>query len=140
MSAPSRFEYKVVPAPKRAEKVRGAKYTEDRFAHALAGLINKLSREGWEYVRAETLPCEERSGLRGRTTTFQNMLIFRRQTEAETEAEIPAVAAAAPAEPALHRDPVRAQRNEGPRLVTLRGDEGGMAPAVGSAKGEQPAK
>ncbi len=146
MPAPSRYEYKVIPAPKRAEKVRGAKQTEDRFAHALAGLMNKMGREGWEYLRAETLPCEERTGLRGRTTTFQNMLIFRRMTEAEAEvsgqvettAPAPSAAGAATAqpEPVILRDPVRAQRSEGPRLVSLRGDEGGKAPAVGPAARE----
>ncbi|MDO9525908.1 MAG: DUF4177 domain-containing protein [Gemmobacter sp.] len=73
-----RYEYKVVPAPKRGEKVRGVKTTEDRFAHGLTLLMNDLGREGWDYIRADTLPCEERVGLTGRTTTFQHMLVFRR--------------------------------------------------------------
>lgn len=72
------YEYKVVPAPARGEKVRGAKTTEDRFAATLAELMNTLGREGWEYVRADTLPCEERVGFTGRKTTFVNMLVFRR--------------------------------------------------------------
>ena len=29
-----RFEFKVIPAPKRGEKARGVKTTEDRFALA----------------------------------------------------------------------------------------------------------
>jgi hypothetical protein len=73
-----RFEYKVIPAPKRGEKARGVKSTEDRFAYALTQLMNSLGAEGWDYVRADALPCEERVGLTGTKTTFQNVLVFRR--------------------------------------------------------------
>lgn len=72
------YEYRVVPAPKRAEKVKGVRSTPDRFAHALTQLMNDLGRDGWEYQRADTLPCEERVGLTGRATVFQHMLVFRR--------------------------------------------------------------
>lgn len=75
------FEYKVVPAPRRGEKTKGAKTTEDRFAHALTVMMNDLGREGWEYVRADTLPCDERVGLTGSKTTYQNMLVFRKTLE-----------------------------------------------------------
>ena len=73
-----RFEYKVIPAPKRGEKARGVKTTEERFAYALTNLMNELGAEGWDYVRADALPCEERVGLTGTRTTFQNVLVFRR--------------------------------------------------------------
>lgn len=72
------FEYRVVPAPKRGEKARGLKTTEDRFAQALTTLMNDMARQGWDYLRADTLPCEERTGLTGKATVFQNMLVFRR--------------------------------------------------------------
>jgi hypothetical protein len=73
------YEYKVVPAPRRGEKAKGAKTTADRFALALTQLMNTLARDGWEYLRADTLPCEERVGLTGKATAFQNMLVFRRE-------------------------------------------------------------
>lgn len=73
-----RFEYKVVPAPTRGEKVRTAKTGADRFAHALSQIMNALGRDGWDYVRADTLPSEERTGFTGRTTVYHNMLVFRR--------------------------------------------------------------
>lgn len=73
-----RFEYRVIPAPLRGEKARGVKSTGDRFALALTNMMNALGAEGWEYVRADTLPCEERTGLTGTKTTFQNLLVFRR--------------------------------------------------------------
>lgn len=135
----TRYEYKVIPAPKRGEKQRGARHVEDRFAQTLASLMNKLGREGWEYQRAETLPVEERSGLTGRSTSFQNMLIFRRPLEAAAETETDNASETAPLilpEPTAVAGTARA---EGPRLVSSR-DNGGKAPALGPAKGEQPAE
>lgn len=73
-----RYEYKVIPAPIKGEKTRGAKTTPDRFAYKLTTIMNDMARDGWEYQRADTLPCEERSGLTGKVTTYQNMLVFRR--------------------------------------------------------------
>lgn len=79
------FEYKVVPAPTRGKKAKGVKSAADRFAHALSEVMNALAAEGWEYLRTDTLPAEERHGLTGRTTVFQNMLVFRRSISANTE-------------------------------------------------------
>jgi len=79
----SAYEYHVVPAPRRGEKARGVKTTEERFALALTQLMNKLGREGWEYQRADTLPVDERVGLTGTKTTYQNMLVFRRVLAAQ---------------------------------------------------------
>ena len=75
------FEYKVVPAPTRGRKAKGVKTPADRFARALEDTINELAAEGWEYQRTDTLPAEERQGLTGRTTIYQNMLVFRRLAE-----------------------------------------------------------
>ena len=81
MSAPefTRYEYKVVPAPRKGRKAKGLKTPGERFANALAATINLHAADGWDYVRTDTLPSEERKGLTGKTTVFQNMLIFRRQ-------------------------------------------------------------
>lgn len=78
-----KFEYKAVPAPVTGTKAKGVKSTEDRFALSMTDSLNQMAADGWEYVRAETLPCEERKGLTGRETRYQNVLIFRRlQAEA----------------------------------------------------------
>lgn len=74
------YEYKVVPAPMRGLKAKGVKTAEDRFANALETAINALAAEGWDYIRADTLPCEQREGLMSKTTVYQNMLVFRRAT------------------------------------------------------------
>lgn len=76
-----RYEYKIVPAPAQGEKSRGIKTAEDRFAFALANAINGLAREGWEYVRCDTLPTEERAGLTKRRTVYVNLLVFRREVD-----------------------------------------------------------
>lgn len=73
-----RFEYKVIPAPKRGEKARGVRTTEERFALALTHVMNDLGAQGWDYVRADALPCDERVGLTGSRTVFLNVLVFRR--------------------------------------------------------------
>ena len=117
----AKFEYKVVPAPKKGLKSKGLKTTEDRFAHAMASTMNELGAEGWEYLRADTLPCEEREGLMGRTTNFQNMLVFRRVlaeepvvTADETADEHVAEALDQPIQPALIADQREDVRPEPP--------------------------
>ena len=115
-----RYEYKVIPAPRKGEKSRGVKTTEDRFALALTSQMNELGREGWEYIRADTLPVDERAGFTGTKTTFQNMLVFRRVMEVEATPIRPVLAAAkAAAVPRL-----------GPAEVPA-----GAAPALGPANG-----
>ena len=72
------YEYKVIPAPAKGEKGKGARTPEARFAHAVEGVLNRYGESGWEYVRAELLPSEERSGLTGTTTQWRTVLIFRK--------------------------------------------------------------
>ncbi len=74
----SNFEYKAVPAPTQGTKSKGLKSTEDRFALTVTELLNEMAMDGWHFLRAETLPCDERRGLAGTQTTFQNLLVFRR--------------------------------------------------------------
>ena len=93
----SSYQYTVIPAPARGEKTKGAKTGIERFAATLTDTLNEMARDGWDYVRAETLPAEERSGLTSRTTVYHNVLVFRRAL-ATTRSE-PVVAAPARAEP-----------------------------------------
>ncbi|WP_103333885.1 DUF4177 domain-containing protein [Pseudotabrizicola formosa] len=122
-----RFEYKVIPAPKRGEKRHGVKTTEDRFAQTLTELMNSLGAEGWDYVRADTLPCDERAGLTGTRTTYQNMLVFRRVRAGDSVTEAPIALA-----------PLRATPEaEAPALkLGTAHVASGPAPAIGPAKGD----
>ena len=76
------YDYKVVPAPKRAKKVKGVRGAEELFALTLTEAINEVARQGWEYVRAEHLPAEAPRGwFRGATAGEQTVLVFRRARE-----------------------------------------------------------
>lgn len=128
----SQYEYKVVPAPKKGLKGKGIKGAEGRFANALMTAMNELGAEGWEYQRSDTLPCEERSGMLGKSTTFQNMLVFRREVliEAEVadtvEVEIAAVAPVAVA-------PETIAQTHPPLLNGTADTDHGNAPTLGPA-------
>lgn len=123
-----RYEYKVVPAPRRGTKSREAKTTEDRFALTLSTLMNDLGREGWEYQRAETLPCDERSGFTGTKTTEQIMLVFRRAlADMASPAAQPALT-----QPALTAVPAMTAAT--PRLGPALEPMSGPAPAIGKAE------
>lgn len=136
-----RYEYKVMPAPRKAEKVKGAKTTEERFAAALTGVMNELGAQGWDYLRADTLPCEERTGLTGSKTTFQTLLVFRRplpeaspavpQPAPEAVAEPPPLTLATPPAPAPVRRPT-------PLWLGKADAPAGQAPVLGPAKPVRP--
>ena len=83
------YEYKVIPAPAKAEKAKGIKTPEGRFAQTIETAINRLAEGGWEFQRAELLPSEERQGLTGSTTTWRNLLVFRRPVRAMDIADPP---------------------------------------------------
>lgn len=105
----SHFEYSVIPAPNRGEKGKDAKTPGDRYAAALAAELNRMARDGWEYVRADVLPSEERSGLTGRSTMYHNLLVFRRAAAAPmagSMARQPQPEYAAAASPARAPEPV----------------------------------
>lgn len=121
-----RYEYTVIPAPRRGVKARSARTTEDRFALALTTLMNQFGAEGWDYVRADALPCDERVGLTGTKTTFQNVLVFRRPL---TEADV-----AGP--PPLRLTVQEAAPAPSPRLGPAEVPVPASAPAIGPAKSD----
>ncbi|PRY24946.1 hypothetical protein CLV78_102119 [Aliiruegeria haliotis] len=102
------FEYKVIPAPAKGQKGKGVKGAAGRFANALEARMNELGAQGWEYVRADTLPAEERSGLTGSQTVYMNMLVFRRakgEAVASPAPQAAATTAPAPAQVATAPEP-----------------------------------
>lgn len=78
-----RYEFKVIPAPTKGKSAKGVRGKPEKFANALSLVMNEMGAEGWDYVRADTLPCEERHGLTSKTTTYHNMLVFRRELPEE---------------------------------------------------------
>lgn len=79
------YEYKVIPAPERGEKLRNVKAPEARFALTIEGTLNGLAADGWEFLRAETLPSSERSGFTGSSVHMRSLLVFRRARDAAVE-------------------------------------------------------
>jgi len=74
------YEYKAVPAPTRAKRFKGVKGSANRFAMVISELMNDLASDGWEYLRSDSLPMEEKAGLlKGRVETYQTILVFRRE-------------------------------------------------------------
>lgn len=95
-----RFEYKSVPAPKKGEKAKGVKGSDGRMALAMTTTLNDMAEQGWEYLRADTLPLEERSGLTSRTVHYYTVLVFRRAHQAQGEADFGVMPALEPEEAA----------------------------------------
>lgn len=115
-----RYEYKVIPAPRRGTKSREAKTNEDRFALTLSNLMNELGRDGWDYVRSDRLPTEESAGFMKTRTVEQTVLIFRRAVDRTDAAS--AAPRAIPAEALT------------PRLGPAVEPAPGPAPSVGPAE------
>ena len=93
------YEYTVIAAPDRGSRAKGGKTPTDRYAAALALILNQMAEDGWDYVRAETLPSDERSGIASRQTLWHNVLVFRRSHGVETVAAPAPVAVAPEPEP-----------------------------------------
>ena len=88
----AQYEYKVVPAPRKGRKAKGHKTNEERFSFALQEVMNSLGADGWDYLRAETLPSDERAGLTGSQTVYRDVLVFRRErTAAQDPVNLPAI-------------------------------------------------
>lgn len=106
----SKFEYMVIPTPRRPKRAKGVKGEPARFANVLTEAINEIAAEGWEFYKTETLPMEAKPGLFSkRVEMFQSVMVFRRieisapaDDEADNAGKISAVVAPVPsaAEPA----------------------------------------
>lgn len=83
------YEYKVIASPTKGLKAPGLKRQEDRFAHAIEVMINDLAAEGWQYLRADLLPSEERQGLASSQTVYRTLLVFRRDASRESAEATP---------------------------------------------------
>lgn len=129
----TQYIYRVVPAPAKGEKSSGVKGAEARFARGLETAINAQAREGWEYLRAEILPSQERQGLTGTRTVQRSVLVFRRPARTADAAEEPAAEAAPPRpglfarrEPPLNAGP--AKEHPGLRRANAGTDPGNDTP------------
>ena len=73
------FEYKVVGAPEKGQRSRGARTRSDRVAAAFAKVLADEAVDGWEYLRTDIVPIEEKAGLFSRREEVRRaVMIFRR--------------------------------------------------------------
>lgn len=73
------YEYKCIAAPERAKRKRGAKTRTERVASAMQEVIATEAVDGWEYMRTDLVPTEEKAGLFSRTQEVHRaVLVFRR--------------------------------------------------------------
>ena len=73
------YEYKCVGAPEKGKRKRGAKTRSDRVANAMEIAIQAEATDGWEYLRTDLVPIEERGGMFKRPQEVHRaVLIFRR--------------------------------------------------------------
>ena len=127
------YEYKVVTAPGKGQKAKGVRSAADRFAFALESRMNEMAAEGWEYVRAETLPCDERKGLTGSQTTYQNILIFKRFRQDAAPLPLDARTTSRPLPEPLS-DGFDDMPPPTPRIVSQSPDDANHAPPLGAAR------
>ena len=75
----TRYEYKTVAAPRRERRFKGVKPGAEGFARTVEDVLNAECVDGWEYLRAESLPCDSRGGFFSRGhELLHTVLIFRR--------------------------------------------------------------
>ncbi len=73
------FEYKAVGGPERGKRRKGCKTAADRVAAAMQDIIRSEAADGWEYLRTDLVPIEERNGIFARKQVMHcAVLVFRR--------------------------------------------------------------
>jgi len=75
------YEYKVVGAPEKCGRHKGAKTASDRVAAELGQVIAANAVDGWEYYRVDILPIMEKRGTLSRPVeAHRAVVVFRRET------------------------------------------------------------
>lgn len=80
------FEYKTVAGPERGRKRKGCRTPSERVAATMQELIETEAAGGWEYLRTDLVPVEERAGIFSRRETRHcAVLVFRRERGATSD-------------------------------------------------------
>ncbi|MEM9370335.1 MAG: hypothetical protein AAGA26_04165 [Pseudomonadota bacterium] len=103
---PVAIEYKTVGAPERGRRRKGSRTRSDKVAAAMEDILRREAVDGWEYVRTDLIPVEERSGLFGRTRDVHRaVMVFKRGSSEPADADQNPQSRAAAAPP-IAADPV----------------------------------
>ncbi len=85
------YEYDVVPAPTRIDRIPGLKTDGDRIACMIAQTFNAMADEGWEYVRADVIQIDNVTGISGNIPKPHTLLVFRRPLSPQARQPAPLV-------------------------------------------------
>lgn len=73
------YEYKCVGAPEKGKRGKRVRTRSDRVATAMQEIIADEAVDGWEYLRTDLVPVEEKSGIFSRVQEVHRaVLVFRR--------------------------------------------------------------
>ena len=81
------FEYKVVGAPEKPRRRRGARTPSARVAVAFEEVLGAEAVEGWEYLRTDLVPVEEGGFFSRRKEVHRAVMVFRRALRREARPE-----------------------------------------------------
>lgn len=118
------YQYKTVAAPRRLKKVKGVRGKDALLAHAVEDLIAVETAQGWEYLRADSFPVEDKGGLFSKpVVTERAVLVFRKAIPAHQPVAQPQPAPQPAAQPAppQRAEPSVAPAPEAPRAPTVGG-------------------
>jgi len=74
----TKYEFRAIPCPDRAVRMRDLPPGADAFGETLSLAINDLAVEGWDYIRSETIEVRRRR-LFGSRRDQRTFLVFRRE-------------------------------------------------------------
>lgn len=111
-----KYEYKAIGAPEKGKRKRGARSASDKVAAAFEEILGKEAVDGWEYLRTDLLPVNERAGMFSRAQEMHRaVMVFRRALEQEPELRLAPAAATTPAPaPLAAPTPIRSVRETPP--------------------------
>lgn len=79
------YEYKCVGAPEKGKRTKGAKTRSDRVASVMQDIIADEAVDGWEYMRTDLVPVEEKAGIFSRPQEVHRaVLVFRRALQTQS--------------------------------------------------------
>jgi hypothetical protein len=117
------YEYRVIPAP--AKPVQGKKGIgeSDRFASIFAEMLNDMGREGWLYVRTDTVTERHGRWPFRRWTETRELVVFQRPKGLQSGALLLTHRADGPPQAAVQPTPVTIRRPKRHVSVTEAMDE-----------------
>lgn len=140
------YTYKTVAAPRRLKKVKGVKGQDALLAHSVEDLISVEAAQGWEYLRADTFPVEEKGGMFSKpVVTERALLVFRKPSAAQQVRPVaaqPVQAAPQPVaqptaqpapQPIAAPKPAPAQQQRNEPGFSIAGVEPARTPTIGGA-------